>query len=137
MLGGHHRRGSPGDDDIDFAADEFGRELGGTLVASVRPAILDCNVATVYPAKLTQPLLECREPLRTHRKGRRAEVADGGQLRLLRARRERPRGCRAAEQCDELAAPDVRHGSSSPRSDHHGRFDEPATGRTGRSLGQT
>jgi hypothetical protein len=47
-----------------------------------------------------------------------AEEPNYRNRRLLRARRERPRSRRAAEQRDELAAPHVHHGASSSRLSH-------------------
>jgi hypothetical protein len=38
-------------DDIDLEPDEFGDDLGGTLEACLRPAILDRDIATFDPAK--------------------------------------------------------------------------------------
>src|SRR5262249_46144716 len=93
------------DNDIDFKSDELGSELGGPIAASLRPAILDDEVATLGPAEFAQPLQKSSDPTALgcgHRY--RAQEPDGGQLaRLLRARRERPRGCGAAEQRDEGA----------------------------------
>jgi hypothetical protein len=40
--------------------------------------------------------------------------SDHRHRRLLRARCERPRGGRTAEQCDEVAAPHVEHAASLP-----------------------
>src|SRR5262249_21702667 len=74
---------------------------GGT---SLRPAILDRNIAALSPAKLTQSLHKSSSP-GTPDRSFRAQEADGRQLaRLLRARRQRPSDRRAAEQRDELAA---------------------------------
>src|SRR5215472_3306415 len=82
----------------------LGSELGGPIAASLRPAILDDEVATLGPAEFAQPLHKGGDPTALgcgHRY--RAQEPDGGQLaRLLRARRHWPR-CRAAEQRDELA----------------------------------
>jgi hypothetical protein len=56
---------------------------------------------------LPQPLQESRVAGLAYRivRGRGVEHADAPHpLWLLRTRRQRPRHCRAAEQCDELAA---------------------------------
>src|SRR5262249_36303784 len=94
------------DNDIDFKSDELGSELGGPIAASLRPAILDDEVATLGPAEFAQPLQKSSDPTALgggHRY--RAQDPEGGQLaRLLRARRERPRNRRAADERDELAA---------------------------------
>src|SRR6516165_10825377 len=47
---------------------------------------------------------KCLEPQGKRRWGRHSKESDPRHLaRLLRARRERPRCCRTAEKCDELA----------------------------------
>ena len=97
-------RGSRRDNDIDLEPDELGRDLGEALAASLRPAILDRDGAALDPAEFAQPLHKSGGPLAPGRRRARAQEPDGRQLRrLLRARRERPRRRRAAEQRDELA----------------------------------
>jgi hypothetical protein len=101
--------GSRRDDDIDFAPDEVGRNLGVALAASLRPVELDRDGAVLDPAEFAQPLYKPDEPLTLDRGRSSAQDADGRQLAcLLRARGERPRG-RAAEQGDELAALHGKH----------------------------
>ena len=96
--------GSRRDNDIDLEPDELGRDLGEALAASLRPAILDRDGAALDPAEFAQPLHKSGGPLAPGRRRGRAQEPDGRQLcRLLRARRERPRRRRAAEQRDELA----------------------------------
>src|SRR5262249_26716368 len=96
--------GSRRDKDIDLEPDELGRDLSKALVASFPPAILDRDIATVDPAKFAQSLHERGGPFASGRTRALAQEADGRQPpRLLRARRERPSCCRAAEQGDELA----------------------------------
>src|SRR5262249_30650134 len=87
------------DNDIDFESDELGREHGGAIAASLRPAILDDEVATFDPAEYAQPLQKSSDPMAMGRKRTRAPEPDGRWLRLLvRPRRRRPRGRRAAEK---------------------------------------
>ena len=50
------------DDDIDLEPDELGRDLGVALAASLRPAILDRDGATLDPAEFAQPLHESGDP---------------------------------------------------------------------------
>jgi hypothetical protein len=74
-------------------------------VATCRPANVDLHVATVDPAQFSQTLHErvdsCLSILDICRQAH--QHADTPRsLRLLRARRKRPRR-HAAEQCDELA----------------------------------
>src|SRR5262245_14491126 len=88
---------------IDLEPDELGCDLGGAFIATLRPAILDRDIPPLAPAQLTQPLQKGAGPLALCCSGARAKEPDGRQLRLLRARRQRP--ChRAAEQGDERAA---------------------------------
>src|SRR5262249_50830527 len=71
---------------------------------------LDLRVAAVGPAQLLQPAQKCRDacPPFGIVRGRGHQHADPPRpFRLLRARRERPRGRCAAEQRDELAAPQL------------------------------
>ena len=98
-------RRSRGDNDVDLEPDELGRDLDEALGASFRPAILNRDGATLYPAKFTQSLRKGGDKLALGRTRALARKSDGLQLpRLLRARRERPRSGRAAEQRDERAA---------------------------------
>src|SRR5262249_35237627 len=85
------------DNNIDFESDELGREHGGAIAASLRPAILDDEVATFDPAEYAQPLQKSSDPMAMGRKRTRAQEPDGRWLRrLLRPRRRRPRGRREA-----------------------------------------
>ena len=93
------------DNDIDLEPNEFGRDLGESLAASVRPTILDRDGAAFDPAKFAQPLYKSGDPWA------RAEACSGqypmvGIPAAARApRAAKPR--RAAEQHDELAPPHV------------------------------
>src|SRR5215831_6912474 len=92
------------ENDIDLEPDQFGGDLSETLAAALRPANLNRDVATFHPTEFAQPLHECGEPLALDQGRGGAQESDGRQLpRLLRARRERPRRSRAAEQRDEVA----------------------------------
>src|SRR5262249_16615612 len=92
------------DNDINLALDQFGRDLGGALGATLRPAILDRDSTTLDPAEFAQPLHEGGDPLALGCRRARAKVPDGRQLTcLLRARGKRPCDRRAAEQRDERA----------------------------------
>src|SRR5262249_36931814 len=67
---------------------------------------IDADVAAIDPAQLREPLHECRHAsLKLWIvRGARHQYPDAPHsLRLLRARRERPHCCRAAEQRDEVA----------------------------------
>src|SRR5262249_28771742 len=105
LLCRDNRLSRVGDDNVDFALDELGRDLGKPLVASLRPAIFNRDGATFDPAELSQPPHESTDPIPQGRSRTGAEEADGRKLCwLLPARRERPGGGDAAEQRDELAA---------------------------------
>src|SRR5262249_42592155 len=71
------------------------------------PPRFDPNIASGDPARLREPLQERAEPGLLFRivRGCRQQHANASHpLGLLRPRPERPRGSRAAEQSDELAA---------------------------------
>src|SRR5262249_56912321 len=100
------RRIAVRDNNIDLEPDELGRELGGALVAALRPAIREREVATLNPAEFAQPLHQHGVPLAVRCRRARDKASDGYQFpELLRLRRERPRGCCAAKQCDEFSPP--------------------------------
>jgi hypothetical protein len=61
--GGEDGRARVGDNHINLQANEFGRDLGEALAASLRPAILDADSATFDPAKFAQPLDKGGNPL--------------------------------------------------------------------------
>src|SRR5262249_900488 len=87
-----------------FEPDELSSDLGEALVSAFRPAILDDHGPPFDPTQLVQTLRESGGPLDLSRSRGRAREPNGGQPgRLLRARCQRPRRCRAAEKRDELA----------------------------------
>ncbi len=95
-----------GNDDVDLEPDELVRELGKALSMSFGPSILDGEIAALGPAQLTQSVHKCGGPLALSRRRTGAQQPNGHQLSPpLGVRRKRPRGRRAAEKRDELAAP--------------------------------
>src|SRR5262245_39848877 len=87
-----------GDDQVHFGADQFGRQFGKSLVAPLRPAVLDDDVGALDITEVAQAQPDCLEPGSKRRRGCQAQESDPRHLaRLLRTRRERPRS-RAAEQ---------------------------------------
>src|SRR5262249_53199486 len=90
---------------IDLHPDEFGGNLGGAVGASFRKPILEGDGAAFDPAEFAQAVHQGGKPLAVGRARAWYEHADERLFRrLLRARRERPRGgCAAAEQRDERA----------------------------------
>src|SRR5262249_9980974 len=83
---------------------KLGCDLGQALAASVCQAIFDRDRAALNPTEVVEPPRECGRPLTFRQRCAVAQEPDNWSLpRLLRACRERPRGRRADEQCDELA----------------------------------
>src|SRR6516225_7397663 len=77
------------------------------MVSICRPAELDSRVAALGPAQLLEALQECsvtglRFPVVRSQAHYDTDAPDA--LRLLRTRRERPRGCSAAE-CSQQFPP--------------------------------
>src|SRR5262249_5026704 len=84
-----------------------------------RKAIVNTDIAAFRPSTLLEPLPECREAGPHFRivLGEARQHADPPHpLGLLRARRQRPRNRRAAEQRYELATLHVEHGGLPPLS---------------------
>src|SRR5439155_10850646 len=106
-----------GDDDVRSERGQLRRMFACVVGIARRPADVDAHVAADAPARFLQPLQECCEtglPFRIAR-GLAREHADAPHPLGLRARRNRPCGCRrAAEQRYELAAPRVGHASFLP-----------------------
>jgi len=93
-----------GDDQVHLGTNQFGRQSGEPLVAPLGPAVLDVDSGALDITKVAQAQAKCLEPQGERRWGRHSKESDPRHLaRLLRARRERPRGGRASEQRDELA----------------------------------
>src|SRR5438132_6046348 len=92
-------------DNRHLTAYRIGCEVGQSVDLVLRPAILDRHILALDVAGFTKVLAECGQISCTIGKRRTAEEPDHRHRRLLRARRERPRSRRAAEQCDELAPP--------------------------------
>src|SRR5262249_54069403 len=68
------------------------------------PPVLDRHVTTFDKTGLIQALVERSQEVRESFSRPSVKEADHLHRRLLGVRRERPRGCRAAEQRDELAS---------------------------------
>src|SRR5262249_919347 len=87
-----------------LTTNQFGRKRRQTAVVPFRPAIFDLHVLALDISCLFQPLAERAQTDRVRVRRRVAKEPDHRHRWLLRLRRERPCGCRAAEQRDELAA---------------------------------
>src|SRR5262245_1406592 len=70
----------------------------------LRPPIIDLDVLAFDKARRAQALAESTQTDRIRIRADGREKPDYRHRRLLRVCRKRPRGCRAAEQRDELAA---------------------------------
>src|SRR5262249_21255220 len=83
---------------------QFRCQLGKPIVSTFRPAERYVRILTLNIAGLAQSLTESDEGRFVRASRGAGKETDYRHRRLLRARRDRPRGCRAAEQRDELAA---------------------------------
>src|SRR5262249_32660113 len=107
LLQRRYGRGAGRQDDVRRERDQFRRVSTDAVGIARAPAIIDPYVTPDYPAQFLQPLQECSEPGHSFRivRGQVHEHTDAPRtLALLRACRERPRCCRAAEKRDEVAA---------------------------------
>src|SRR5262245_19165680 len=77
---------------------------GTGLLVIFRPAIFDCDTASFNVAGGIEALAECSHQRCKGTRRAGVKEPDHGHPRLLRPRRERPRGRRAAEQRYELTA---------------------------------
>ena len=101
-----HSRAASGQDDVWRERDQFRRVFAGVVGTACAPAILDLQIVSDGPARLLQPLQKRRVAGLSDRAVRRSVMSAPIRriaVRLLRARRERPRRRRATEKRDELA----------------------------------
>jgi hypothetical protein len=80
---------------------------GRGVVPSAGPAVVDRYVLALDIAGFFEALAKSAQPLGNHFGRSDLKKSDDRHRWLLAARRERPRGCRTAEQRDELAPPHV------------------------------
>ena len=101
--------------DVWSKRDELCRIGAQSIAITGRPTIVDSDVAAIDPTQFLQARPERRNVCLPSgvALGESHQYADAPHTlaRLLRVRRERPRG-RAAEQRDERAAPRVEHAAS-------------------------
>src|SRR5262245_19698679 len=100
-------------DRVDLTADQLGRQRWQTIVLTLRPPILDCDVLSFNVAGVFQALAECARSNRVPI-GRCAIEKSDHRHRLLRSRGQRQRDSRAAEQRYELATLHSISSSASP-----------------------
>ena len=91
------------EDHISRQADQLGRQRRQPVVIALCPAVLDRDIASWREAVFAQATEELGVMRKSGLLGDAAEPADHRHRRLLRPRRKRPGGCRAAEERDELA----------------------------------
>src|SRR5439155_16939460 len=99
-----HGRAARRSNDSHTAADEIGHQFRNSRKVVLCPAVFDCDVLTLDVAGFAQSFAESREQTRHRLRRIRMDISDDWNARLLRARGQRPRGCRAADERDELAA---------------------------------
>jgi len=109
LLGGTGCGRAPRDNDVNLERHQLGRELGKPIRLPLRIPALEGQVLPLDVSELVQALVEWLENGCRMRSGAGHQEAYPGHLpglanRLLRASRERP-SSRAAEECDECAAP--------------------------------
>jgi hypothetical protein len=102
-LGRERRRAIASKKDRDLPTNEVRREARQPIVLTLCPTVFERDVLTLDIASLSESLPERDEQWSALGQRRATEKSDH-RHRLLRARRERPRGRRAAEQRDEFAA---------------------------------
>src|SRR5215813_4320176 len=106
------RRRGMGDQHVGLQSDQLFCECLNSGRVCIAPAIIDSEIASTRPAELLKALLKyghAGADIGIAFRNRHQHADTTNSLRLLCARCERPkkrrRGCRAAEQRDELAAP--------------------------------
>src|SRR5262245_63849444 len=104
-MGRKGRWRTSGGDHGDLATNQIGRQLRQAVGLVVSEAVYDRHVLALNEALLLQALTEFAQALSKPVSRGAAEEPDHRHRRLLRPRRKRPCS-RAAEQRDELAAPD-------------------------------
>src|SRR5262249_25549665 len=86
------------------AANEVSHERRQTIIFALQPVVFDPRVLPFDGAGLVEAFMERIDIARGDIATTAADKSDNWHSLLLRARRERPHGRRAAEQRDELAA---------------------------------
>src|SRR5262245_34965077 len=92
-------------------------EVGQPIILILRPAILDRHILAFDVPAFADALPECGHKTCSVGGRRAAEEPNYRHRRLLRVRRDRPRGHRASDKRDELPPP---HGAY-PKAKDHGR----------------
>src|SRR4029450_5295116 len=96
---------------------QFGRQRRQTIELSLCPAVFDRDILALDIACVLQALAKSAHTVRDRVRRLAVEEADYRRRPLLRARHERPRSGRAAEERDELASVHSITSSARRRSD--------------------
>src|SRR5262249_39592378 len=123
-LGSEYRRRAGRDDHGCTPVNQIGGERRQSIMLAVRVAIFDCHAAACDEAGFFQPPQERSHEVIVLFLRPRAEITNDWKC-LLRARRERPRRRRAADEHDELAS--FHSITSSARSGNAGGMFNPST----------
>src|SRR5262249_41181401 len=99
------------DEHVDVESKEFLGQRWQPIIIPLRPTELDEEIATFDPAEIAKSGAKRRNATCLTGWGYKTQEADTSNLKRLRARRERPRRRRAAEERDEVAP---FHGPMSP-----------------------
>src|SRR6516165_8162588 len=83
---------------------EIGCQAGQSIELAACPAVLDRDIAAFGETGFIEPATKCCREIGAGFGRAVDEKPDDRHRCLLRTRRERPRGCRTAEQRDELAS---------------------------------
>src|SRR5262249_6892207 len=87
-----------------LTCNQISRHRRQSVIVALRPTIFDQDILTFDVAEFTEPFAERGDVVSIRVGPCATQQADHRHRWLLRARRERPRSRRAAEQRDELAA---------------------------------
>src|SRR5262245_40373717 len=96
-------RASRRDNQGSLPADQLGCHLCQTIEMILRPSVDDRHIPALCKSDLFQTLAEGTEAARHGLRWSTVEKTDDRHHRLLRLRRERPCGCGAAHEPDEIA----------------------------------
>src|SRR5262249_55002687 len=99
-----------GDEHGHLTTGQIGYQCRQTIVLPLRPAVHDRHVLALDEARVLQAPMKSTQLVRPSDRRCPMEKSNDRHRRLLRARRERPASCGAAEQRDDLASSYAEHG---------------------------
>src|SRR6266404_4461763 len=112
-LGRENRREAARDDDGRRTVDQLSRQHRQTIVLALCPSGFDYDILALDIAGVSQAFAETGQTTCLCGGGS-TEHSNDKECHLLRARGERPRGCRSAKELDELPPSHVEHGDFLP-----------------------